>query len=193
MIKIAIGIPTQGTIKSQTAYSLMEMVRLNDYEFLPIFRYGGYIAENRGKIVEIAQDNLCSHVLFIDHDMVFSADLIKKLIEHDKDIIGVNYNYRFLPLTTMTVFYDKFGKETKEIAIMPIDIFEVASVGGGCVLIKMSVFDNLKRPYFEMEQDEYNNRVVTEDFGFLNKAKAVGYKVFCDPNIEVGHLGDFNF
>ena len=183
MLKIAIGIATQGTIKSKTAFSLMETIRLNkDIEFLPIFRHGGYIAENKSKEVEIAQMNLCSHIFFVDHDMVFDHNAILTLLSRDKDIIGVNYNYRFLPLKKMTVELEESSEE---------EPFIVSAVGGGFLLVKMNVFNKLERPYFPMEQDEEGNRVVTEDFGFYEKAKDKGFKIWCDPTIRVNHLGDY--
>jgi len=184
-LKIAIGIASQGTIHTKTAYSVIETIRLNKQtEFLPIFRYGGYIAENKAKIVEIAQNCLCSHVFFVDHDIVFNHKAFATLLAHDKDIIGVDYNYRYLPLKKMTV--DIGEKSDKEPYI-------VKAVGGGFLLVKMKVFDKLKRPYFPMEQDEDGNRVVTEDFGFYEEARKAGFKVWCDPTLSIKHEGFYEY
>ena len=183
MQKIALGISTQNTIHSKTAFSIIETIRLNkDIEFLPIFRHGGYIAENKAEEVRIAQENLCSHIFFIDHDMVFDYKALPTLLAHDKDIIGVHYNYRFLPLKKMTV------EEEEHSSVAP---YIVKAVGGGFLLVKMKVFDALKPPYFPMEQDEAGKRVVTEDFGFYEEARKVGFKVWCDPSIKVMHEGNF--
>lgn len=198
-IKIAIGIPTYGTIKSKTAFSIIETIRLNkDLEFLPIFRHGGYIGENKNKIVETAQNCLCSHILFVDHDMKFNPYVLPKLLSYDKGIVGAMYNYRYLPLTPMLKYFKEDGGWTsklEESAIkkIPGELFEVAATGGGLLLIKMSVFDKLEKPYFAMEQDEEGNRALTEDSGFYEKAQVKGYKVWVDPNLSIKHIGDYEY
>ena len=182
MLKIALACSTQGTIHTSTAFSIIETIRLNkDIEFLPIFRYGGYIAENKAEEVRIAQENLCSHIFFVDHDMVFDYKALPTLLAHDKDIIGVHYNYRYLPLTKMTVEEEHSDTEP----------YIVKAVGGGFLLVKMKVFEKLDRPYFPMEQDEAGKRVVTEDFGFYEEARKKGFNVWVDPLIKVNHEGTF--
>ena len=199
MLKIALGVPTTGTIKSKTAFSILETVRLNKtIEFLPIFQYGGYIAENKAKITEIALNCLCSHILFIDHDMKFPPETLPKLLAHDKDIVGGMYYYRYLPLTPMLKYFKENGEWTadiKESAIekIPSELFEVAATGGGMLLVKTSVFANLEKPYFPMEQDEEGQRSMTEDSGFYLKAQAKGYKVWVDPNLNIKHIGEYEF
>src|SRR5574341_478862 len=111
MVKIGIGLPTFGTIKSKTAYGIIEIVRQNpDIEFFPIFSYGNFAFENKEKIIEIAEDNLCSHLLFMDGDMAFESDILKKLLAHDKDIVEVLYNFRKLPLQTTAKFFGTNGQ-----------------------------------------------------------------------------------
>ena len=199
MIKIGIGVPTQGTIKTKTAFSIIEMIRLNPkLEFLPIFRFGGYIGENKAKIVDIAQQALCSHLLFIDHDMKFAPNLITKLLYPNKSVIGAMYYYRYLPLEPMLKFFNKDGKPVHNlkdsvIGKIPNKIFEVYAVAGGCLLIDMHVFNKIKKPYFGMEQDEEGNRSLTEDIAFFEKARAVGDKVWCDPTLGVKHCGEYEY
>jgi len=199
MLKIAIGVASQGTIHTKTAFSIIETVRLNkDIEFLPIFRYGGYIAENKAKIVETAQNCLCSHVFFVDHDMVFKPHVLAKLLSYDKDIVGAMYNYRYLPREPMLKYLKEDGDWTAKleesvIKKIPDELFKVGATGGGMLLVKMSVFDKLKRPYFPMEQDGEGNRVVTEDSAFYLKAQKLGIKVWVDPTLDILHEGFYEF
>ena len=199
MLKIALACSTQGTIHTSTAFSIIETIRLNkDIEFLPIFRYGGYIAENKAKEVETAQNCLCSHIFFVDHDMKFEPVVLPKLLSYDKDIVGAMYNYRYLPLEPMVKYLMPDGEWTSDISKsavkkIPNELFEVGATGGGMLLVKMSVFDKLERPYFPMEQDEAGNRTVTEDSAFYLKAQAKGFKVWCDPTLSIGHEGYYIF
>ena len=198
-LKIAIGVPTAGTMRTKTAFSLIETIRMNkNTEFLPIFRHGGYIGENKAKIVETAQNCLCSHVFFVDHDMKFEPHVVMKLLSHDKDIVGGMYYYRYLPLEPMLKYFKEDGEWTsklEESAIkkIPDELFEVAATGGGMLLVKMSVFSQLKRPYFAMEQDEEGNRSVTEDSGFYLQAQSKGFKVWVDPTLNIKHVGDYEY
>ena len=189
--KIAIGIPTTGLIRSQTALCLMETMRL-PYDIFPIFRHGSYISDNRNKIVDIAMENKCTHIFFVDHDMRFHASTLKLLLEQDKDVIGAKYNYRFMPLTPMVKFFDKEGKVVNE-GVLLKETFKVAGIGTGCLLIKASVFEKIGKPYFPMEYDKEGNITCTEDMGFCEKVRNAGMDIWCDPAISVSHIGEYAF
>lgn len=198
-IKIALAVATAGTIKSKTAFSLIETVRLNPgIEMQSIFTFSGYIAENKNRNVENAQKLLCSHIFFIDHDMKFPPQTLPKLLSYDKDIVGALYYYKQLPLEPMLKYFDFNGEWTAKLegstlGIIPTELFKTAAVGGGMMLVKMSVFEKLKRPYFTMEQDEEGNRSMTEDCGFLLQAQKAGFEVWCDPSLGIKHLGEYEF
>ena len=193
------GCATAGSLMTKTALSLIETVRLNpDLEIQPIFCYSGYIGENKANIVDTAQKLLCSHVFFVDHDMEFPPNLLPKLLSTDEDIIGGMYYYKQMPLDPMLKYFKPDGEWTPKIEEstlkeIPNEIFEIAATGGGMLLVKMSVFNKIKRPYFAMEQDEFGKRSMTEDCGFFIKAQAKGYKVMCDPTIRIGHVGNYTY
>ena len=198
-IKVALGVATAGTIKSKTAFSIIEMVRLNpEIEMMPIFTFSGYIGENKNRNTETAIKCLCSHILYIDHDMKFPPNTLAKLLFHDKDIVGGLYNYKQLPPEPMLKYFDNKGEWTPTLSkstlgSIPNELFKVAAIGGGMMLVKMSVFEKLKKPYFSMEQDEAGNRSMTEDVGFLLQAQEKGFEVWCEPSLGIEHIGDFAF
>jgi len=190
--KICIGIPTFGLIKSRTALALMNTINENkDLDFFPLFCHSGYIAENFNKIVRTAQDMLCSHIFFVEHDMIFPPSTIKKLLAHDKDVVGTLYHCRYLPLTLVNYFFDENKKMVKEIPKIPDELFEAPIAPTGCLLVKTEVFEKTGRPYFPMEQEEDGTRSPTQDIGFCEKVRAAGMQVWIDPTIPVGHIGDF--
>ena len=192
--KILLGIPTYGTIKSKTALCLLDTINQNkDLEFVPLFCHSGYIAENFNKIVRVAQETLCSHIFFVEHDMTFPPDTIKRLLAHDKDAVGVLYNCRYLPLTLVNYFYDKDGSIVKNIPNMPTELFEAPVMATGCALVKTEVFSKIDKPYFPMEQDEEGNRILTQDVGFSEKVIKAGMKIYIDPQIKCLHIGDFSY
>jgi len=190
-MKIGIGVPTYGIVKSKTTLSLMEIMKL-PYEFFPIFQYGPYISQNRDDIVDTAIKQKCTHLLFVGYDMQFYPVTIDFLIKHDKDIIGGLYNYRSMPIRPMVMLFDngKVIKGTKD--KIPDDMFKVAGIGMDCCLIKMSVFDKLKKPYFPMFSKE-GKVVNSEDIGFCDKAREAGFDIWCDPTLTVIHIGEYEY
>ena len=191
-LKIGVGVPTIGQVKSQTTISLMNMMKL-PYDFHPIFAYGPYISENRETIVKIALKGECTHLLFIDHDMKFPAYTIEHLIKQDKDIIAVPYNYKYLPQETMVKFFDENGDMAKKPQEMPGEPFKVWGLGTGCMLIKMDVFKKIKPPYFQMTYFEDGRVDITEDIAFCMKARENGYDLWCEPTLKLTHCGDYEY
>ena len=187
-IKLAIGIATTGGIKTKTFVSVMKLVKRNPENTFIIAWEGCNVHQARINIVKESQKYDCTHLLFIDSDMVFESDIAERLLARDKDIIGVNSMVRQLPLTSTVKIHNEKGEKIYE---MLDDLFECQAVGTGIMLIKMSVFDKLPRPWFFYEQDENGDLKTGSDMWFCNKAKEVGFKIWCDPTINVGHIGDF--
>ncbi len=171
--KICIAVPTRGTVTSRTALSLMNTMKLS-YDIFPVFDYSNDIWSSREKLVDIASQFLCSHIFFVDGDMEFPSETLQKLIEADKDIVGCDYNFKYLPLTAIA---EPLTEKTD-------GLYQVKGMGFGCVLIKMSVFEKLSRPCFIYPSD---------DFSFCGKAREVGFEVWVDGSINIKHLGEFAY
>src|SRR3990167_2458725 len=185
--RIAIGITTAGLIKSQTALSLINMLLENRHlDCKMIFQEGPIIPLNREVIAEIAQQMNCTHLLFVDSDMVFPTNSLQRLLERDKDIIGVNYNMRDLaPQSTVKMTPGTTKSET---------LFQCDGVATGFMLIKMEIFEKLKRPWFYVGLNEsYKTGITLEghDYRFCRLAREAGYTVRCDGTINIGHIGDY--
>lgn len=54
--------------------------------------------------------------------------------------------------------------------------------GGGCMMIRMSVFDKIADPWFEPEHE------FGTDIQLCRKVRAAGYEVWCDTSLLIGHL-----
>ena len=59
----------------------------------------------------------------------------------------------------------------------------------GCLLIRMSVFDALAKPYFRYVIDEVGGEIVGEDYVFCDRAREAGFRIWCDAalSLEIGH------
>jgi GT2 family glycosyltransferase len=195
-IKIAIGLPTNRLIKPKTVLSLANLINETKYDVFPIVASEGFtIAENRIYITVQAIKNGCTHLFFVDDDMTFPADTLDRLMEHKKEVIGVNLYSRCLPLRSTIIFlpesYNLDGESFDP--IIPDHIFEVEGCTGGCLLIDLSIIDKLEKPWYGFEVNEFGVTLLGEDVWFTRRARKAGYKVWCDPTIVVGHIGDMNF
>ena len=69
--------------------------------------------------------------------------------------------------------------------------FTVDYTGFGWVLIKKGVFENLEYPWFAPKMQVFESGNVQdmcgEDVSFCLDAKEMGYDIWCDPRIRVGH------
>ena len=98
--KLTVGICSGGTIRIETAVSLLSNVyNLWSEGITPnvLAQVGGYVDLNRSIVARDVLESDATHLLFIDNDMIFPDDAIKKLLDADKDIIGASYNVRLDP------------------------------------------------------------------------------------------------
>ncbi len=181
--KIAIGLPTNRGVKPETAISLFNLVKSkHDFHFI-ISTHGYNTAENRNYIVAQAIQNNCTHLLLTDDDMIYPADSLDRLLAHKKDIVGAVYNVRNLE-----------GDGQKEV-IEYLDgksdgLFECKALGGGLLLIDLKIISKMKSPLFWYKLHSTGMIEMSNDWWFCEKAREVGFKVFCDPTLSVKHIGD---
>jgi len=187
MTKICVGVPCQRTICSKTAGSLFSLTLDKSYQMRIVFSENCLVHENRNSLVKIAQDMKADYLFFVDSDIVFERDTLSRLLEADKDIIAASYNRRSLPEQGMV----------KDENMKLIDIqgrtfpFQCSYAPTGCMLIKISVFDKLEKPYFFFTLNDNGEMDKAEDYYFCDKARAGGFNIWCDPTIPVMHIGDY--
>ena len=192
--QILIGICTSDYVRPQTVTSLIAARNTLLHKGVGVavsIQEGGYKPHNLNRIVKHAQDEGFTHFMSIDNDMIFPSSGILRLLDADKDIIGANYNQRTTGLSgddriATVKFADKNGKIIHQ--EIPSHLFKCYTLGLGFTLMKTSIFDKLAKPYFrdfESEEGEHH----TEDVEFFVKCQKAGLEVWCNPTIEIGHIG----
>ena len=174
-MKIALAIPSNGTIKARTFYAIARMKT----PFTVLLYETCYIHVGRERLAQQALSGGFTHLLFVDSDMFFEPDALDRLVARDKDIVGADYNKKFLPL------------EGTVIGAGEGDFTKCDGIATGFLLIKTDVFKNLKHPWFFYEADEEGNCITGDDMWFCKIAREAGYDVWCDKSVKVFHLGDF--
>lgn len=165
----------------------------------------GQISKNRlpGSLVYIARNELtkaaieqkADYILWIDSDMVFTSDMLECLMvdimENDCDIVSSICFWRKAPFNP--VIYKKLRKgltpDENEVEIYkdyPKDsLFEIEGCGFGCVLMKAEVAETMlgacQIPFSPIPG-------FGEDLAFCLRARQLGYHIYCDSRVKVGHI-----
>lgn len=194
--KLCVAIPSAGSVKTETVQCLIGILFKTVMEigcglhlFMPSW---GMVDEARNNSAKEALDVGASHLMFIDSDMVFPDNGILTLASKNKLIIGANYNRRKLPLTCTVKIADEKGNLIEvEGGKIPKYPFKAYAVATGFMLIRTEIFKTLEKPWFAYEYDSEKDTTIGEDVYFCKKVRAKGIDVWCDPTIEVKHIGEY--
>jgi glycosyltransferase involved in cell wall biosynthesis len=206
--KVAICIPSGDHVNADFAMALSAMAygcgrfvhegTVHDAVPLAIINAkGSLVVNNRNRLVKEAQALGVDYILFLDSDMVIPPGALRRMLSHDKDIVGGTYIQREEPhqLLGKDVDGKPLGESISGTAINTESLTEVGALPTGCLLVKLSVFDKMKKPYFRtpaIESDvDGEEWIQGEDYYFCQQAKALGYSMFVDWGVSanINHLG----
>ena len=196
---ILIGIPCFQGVSAETLEDYMRFAyylgrRYTEYEFCLAIKSKTEQFRARNAIVLEARKIQADYLLFLDDDQVIEVDgilgpsskyeFLRKMIQLDKDIVGGLYWQRggtYNPVALYQVDDVKYKLlNADDITNGPqrVDV-----VGGGCMLIKMGVFEKISEPFFEPEH------TYSTDIQLCRKAKhEAGLEIWLDSSISIGHV-----
>lgn len=187
---ILIAIPTLDVIKTETVSSLFASTAVTNYPASLHIHTSCYVHDARNKSVAQAIRMGVTHLMFIDSDMQFPKDGINRLMEQDKDVIAGLYFRRQPP--HLPTIHQRVGTKLVIPHKFPTDKpFQVYGLATGFMLIKVEVLKQLKPPYFFF--GNFHGREMGEDIYFCHKVKEKGFEIWCDPTIELGHVGMYSY
>jgi hypothetical protein len=181
-MKLTFGICHNGTIRMETMLSFLGILSypLKNMELDIATIDCTYIHQGRERAVEKALAKEADYLFFLDTDMVVPADTVSRMLAYHKPVIGVNYASRRSPFkSTVKLLGLSEGEIPKD------QLFECHAVGAGAMLINMDIFKSMKRPWFWFNYEPWTG----EDVYFCEKARSLGFSIFCDSSIKVGHIG----
>lgn len=144
----------------------------------------------------------CEYFFNVDADIFFfdtGISPIDILVSSGKDVIGGLYVYKKQPcLPThrpldLQEAYEKDGKFPEDYKFnIPKDVHEVKWLSGGCMLMSKKVIKELTEKHIVPNLPMvYKNEYLSEDFSFCQRAIKEGYKIYADPRINLGHMGNY--
>jgi hypothetical protein len=161
-----------------------------DWQWALAYSDGGHIVPSRNRLSQEAIDLKTDYLLFVDNDQILELDTVNKLLSLNKDVV-------------VSVIPDRNGEEylcMREEDGTPIKkVTEDRKIGrGGCgtTLIKTKVLkdifdsDKMGDPFDNLQIDEGGHIVfLGEDESFCERAKCLGYEIWCKHNSNPQHIG----
>ncbi|MBA7495388.1 hypothetical protein ES702_05970 [subsurface metagenome] len=202
MKKVFLAIPTHRYIEPETMSCINTKIRRfsNFYTIseMKIRRGSPNIYYQRYNLAMDFLKTDADYYLYFDSDQVVVEpdNFVEMLIKDDKDIISPIIVRRFFPHTpTCMTYYRHANKELFDdfrnqpyLSDRPIKVYYS---GGGIVLIKRKVIAAVDKPFqavFDRDRD-----MLSTDYSFYHKAKAIGFECWVEPRIVTGHIGHFVF
>lgn len=201
MPSIVIGLPVmRGQLEPECFHSLVA-ARRNLYGKGIVHN----IISNECSVISAGRNALCqqflngtdaSHLMWIDSDIHFPPYGIARLLERDLDIVGGIYYHKDASHAP-TIYQVKDDGRYRVYAEFDVfdRPFEVDGIGTGFLLIKREVLARFGKetvkeigtPFgFGYAPDGIEEG---EDLAFCRRAKKLGYKIWADPTIPLGHVG----
>lgn len=152
----------------------------------------------RNKLAEIAVEENFDRVLWLDSDMQFDPYLFRRLSEHldlGMDMITGLYFGRKNPIRPI-IYKDLRADPGPDGIPVPVaenyddyerdSLFEVAGCGFGGVMTTVELLRDVREKF---RLPFYPTGGLGEDFSFCLRARQLGYRIWCDSSIKLGHVG----
>ena len=191
-MKTLIAIPCMDTVQTDFCRSLVNMRYVGEVQFG--FTECSLVYHARTELCRMAMEAEADYVLWLDSDVTFKPDLMEKLLEdiQGRDIVtGVCHMRRppFRPVIWKTITPGILPGHGKVVTWddYPTDgLFEVEGCGFAAVMMKTGVIRDVADTFHETFGPMSG---FGEDLSFCIRARSCGYKIHCDPAIQIGHKG----
>lgn len=149
------------------------------------------LCESRLKLVQEAIGLGCTHIQWFDTDMQFPDDTTYRLLTHNQDVVGINYSRKSAARRPTCYRLDKSGP--LYLKHMESDIEEVSIMGFGATLMRLNIFEKIKKPWFAFPHS--GDRVFGEDVYLCDKLREAGVKIYADTELsrECAHIGEYGY
>ena len=186
-VRLRIAIPTNDYVHADFVVSLSKLQselsrRHVAYDVEIIAGTLVYYARNR--LANKAINEHYTHVLWLDSDMVFNEQVVDDLMEVGKDMVCGAFVSRRPPYgpCVYTSIEKNHVTQVKDWGLKP---FRVDGCGFATVLTSVDLLQAVTQKFGTCFQptDYYG-----EDLAFCWRVKQLGYEIWCEPTVRVGHI-----
>ncbi len=189
-MKLLIGVPALDYIHAEFVKCLSDLlIRLSrdGVDFRLFICNGTLVHIARDKIACEAINNGYSHVLWLDADMIFQPGIVEDLSFCGRDFVtGIAHSRRKPYASCLFRAIEDISHIDRYEGQYPAEPFEVAGCGFACVLISTDILRAVQERYKTcfLPMAEWG-----EDLAFCKRARSLGYRIFADPCVRLGHIG----
>lgn len=203
--KVMIGMPIgSGSLPWPTAASLIGTVRVCDKEGVPVkveAPMGCSVVQwARSVVVEAFLKSDCTHLFWVDSDIVWTPDDFFRLLGFGAtlDVVGAAYPIKAEP----GGFIIKLFGEPGQRHVNGLGCVKILGMGIGFTLMKRAVVEKVAATKERVRDavngaeyadvfrvDRANGGPRGEDLAFFADARKLGFDVWLDPSIQLGHVG----
>lgn len=196
-MNIIVGIPCMGSIHAETVGSLVTLVKTyKDIDIQFLIYANSLVYEARNQIFQQALKSGADYLLFVDSDIIFPADALKRLIDIDKGCATGIY-WRRTESVHLPVIYSEikprgiFNHEPKgETFTGQIEGSQrVAGCGMGFCLIRKDVLQKVSNRFISPFEPY---RGLGEDLAFCYRLKRIKEPIYA-LNVGLKHIGNKYF
>jgi len=207
MKKLFVALPVYGSHHPFFVQSLMRLLMAPPCSLVVKDQPGdSLVARARNNLAAEFLKGDCTHLLFIDTDLIFSSEHVARLLEHHEPIVCGLYPKKQKTLAWV-LNADLDHPDPDERGLQ-----RIRYAGTGFLMIAREVFERMisahpeiaYRPdevepaqtrwdFFSCGVFEYPDgarRYLSEDWYFCQRALDLGYKVFADTRVVLKHCGD---
>lgn len=186
---IAIGIPTTGSLRWETTWSLVNAARADAFEQFRVCAGVVYVDDARNHLVRwFLEETECTHFLSLDSDISFLGPDLAQLAADDLDCVsGCYYNVFDGVLKPVAKFLDG----SRLVAQQDDPIMQVEGVGAGFVMFSRAILEKMAAEYEEpcpwFYEPVIDGKHFGEDYGICRRVRELGSTVNLDLRVQVSH------
>lgn len=150
----------------------------------------------------------CDWLMTVDDDIELPEDAIVKLVQDDRDIVGGVYRLKDKNDAQTATRWLPDQKDLPGV-LKRGELVKVIYVSTGCMMVKRAVFEVMIAAYPDLQYDQNGTNklahalympfiythengfreYLSEDWAFCQRAKDVGFDIWCDTSIKCAHWG----
>ncbi|HEY6019182.1 MAG TPA: class I SAM-dependent methyltransferase [Candidatus Paceibacterota bacterium] len=200
MLKVTIAIPNRDDFRAEMVATLMRTITQTGALCNLTMPSTCYIDNARNQCWDDAKAFGSDYLLFMDSDnsIDYAGNAFQKFVELGKDVVSGVYVQRAFPYRPNVYNFTENGM-VQNLLTIPNEPFRADATGCGYLLISKKVLDaftpatieRVGKPFNFMRYGRPNE--LREDVAFCWRLKELGFELWFDPTIKMGHHGKQNF
>jgi hypothetical protein len=205
--KVFVAVPVYGGLDPFFAQSLLRLATDPPCNMALRMHIGdSLVARARNSLTRDFLESDCSHLLFIDSDLIFGPEHVARILAHEEDVVGGMYPKKQEGAINWVVNGCRSAKQAR-----PDGLLEVQYIGTGFLRVSRRVFEAMidrwgmdlryapdhathlmEYDFWSVGTYEYPDgyrRYLSEDWYFCQRWLDLGGKVWADTKIVLKHVG----